>query len=392
MVDAAMIYSQLKINNKNWKTLLQAHSSKHLHHALLFYGPAGSGKSGHAIELAAFINCEQRENSGPCGHCPSCKKIKSFQHSNIKLIIPYPRKGNLDKKSPSIKALTDANLDLLRNQMAKMGRNPYFKMELPNANTILINSIRELRHEIYMSTPDKGSRIIFIFSAEMLCVPNHASANALLKILEEPPDNTYFILVTSKPDLLLDTIISRCQKMYFPSLKAGDVETYLTSDGVNSADARLISRLSNGNIHLAENYKSRVIELYDDVKTILNAVFTRNPQMWSKLHLKIRNLKQSSRIGLGYFFGLGIYAFRDMLMLAQTSEKDRVIFVENMGKYEKILLRFPDADWAECISLMEDAQAFIRANGYPPLVINSMLMEMGEVIQGKEIKRFSIID
>lgn len=387
-----MIYSQLKINKKNWKSLLQAHASERLHHALLFYGPEGSGKTGHAIELAANINCEQKVASGPCGECPSCKKIKSFQHSNIKLIIPYPRKSNLDKKSPSIKALTDANLDLLRSQMAKMGRNPYFKMELPNANTILINSIRELRHEIYMSTPDKGSRIIFIFSAEMLCVPNHASANALLKILEEPPDNTYFILVTSKPNLLLDTIVSRCQKMFFPSLLVADVETYLKSDGVNSADARLISRLSDGNIHLAENYKSRVIGVYDDVKTILNAVFTRNPQMWSKLHLKVRNLKQNSKIGLGYFFGLGIYAFRDMLMLAETSDKDKIIFVENMEKYEKILLRFPKADWAECISLMEDAQAFIQANGYPPLVINSMLMEMGEVIQGKEIKRFSIID
>ncbi len=385
-----MIYDKLILNRRNWERLALACQRNHLHHALLFYGPDGTGKVGHAVELAAFINCEQPGGNGACGSCPSCKKVRSFQHSNVKLVIPYPRKSGLSKRAPSIKALTDADLKSLRQQMDLLGKDPYHRIELANANTILINSIRELRTDIYMSTPDRGSRIILIFHAEMLCIPSPESANALLKILEEPPEKTYFILVTSHPDKLLETILSRCQKIYFPQLRVESVEELLIKSGVSHDDARLLARLSEGSIHLAKNFQDSVIRLYEDGRILLNAVFSLNPAMWLNLQQKVRNLKLKSKHELEYFFRIGIFSFRDMLMLKETGDPAKVIFTENRDNYLKILDKYPQADWSECIAILEDAAEFIFTNGHIPLVLNAMLMEMRSVIRGKKLQRFTL--
>ena len=83
-----MIYSNLLNNQKNWQHLCHAWKSGRLPHALLFHGPPGTGKEGHALELAAMLNCQEVEDEGACGNCPSCKKTKSFQHETVKLILP----------------------------------------------------------------------------------------------------------------------------------------------------------------------------------------------------------------------------------------------------------------------------------------------------------------
>ena len=204
-----MIYKNLIINNKIWNHLSSAWTFKKLPHALLFYGATGSGKEAHAIELSALVNCVNPTENGACGTCPSCKKIKTFQHGNVSLVIPYPRRKNIEKKDPSIKALSNKDITTLREKMEDMGENPYSKIELENANTILLNSIRDLRKEIYMSSSEGCWKVVLIFDAEKLCIPQPESANALLKILEEPPPNTIFILVTSNYNLMIDTIKSR---------------------------------------------------------------------------------------------------------------------------------------------------------------------------------------
>ena len=90
-----MINPDLIINKKNWSRLIRSWKNTKLPHALLFHGPAGSGKEGHAVELAALLNCTASQNEGPCGNCPSCKKTKSFQHESVKLILPIPGKNKI---------------------------------------------------------------------------------------------------------------------------------------------------------------------------------------------------------------------------------------------------------------------------------------------------------
>ena len=128
--------------------------------------------------------------------------------------------------------------------------DPYYSIQVSNANTILINSIREIKREISFSTLNNDWKIYLIFQAEKLCSPNPASGHALLKLLEEPPLKTLFILVSSKPDTILDTIHSRCQKMYFPQISKRKLENQLIKNGIDQNEAVLIAQISGGNINI----------------------------------------------------------------------------------------------------------------------------------------------
>ena len=96
-----MIYSNLLINHKNWKYLFRTWKKGRFPHALLLHGSNGTGKEGHALELAAMLNCREVQDEGACGYCSSCKKTKSFQHENVKLILPLPR-GKIASSNDSI--------------------------------------------------------------------------------------------------------------------------------------------------------------------------------------------------------------------------------------------------------------------------------------------------
>ncbi|MFC1618997.1 hypothetical protein ACFL45_03535, partial [Candidatus Neomarinimicrobiota bacterium] len=247
-----MIYPNLIPHQSQWQRLVTAFRQERLAHAYLFYGPAGSGKEGHAIELAAMVNCLQPAESGfegACGKCSSCAKARTMQHPNIQLVVPLPRRNPITKEDPPLKALKQGDLDDLTGQIATKAQDPYFKIKLVGAQSILINSVRELRRTAYLKPGEPGWRVILVFEAEKLCYPQPAAANALLKLLEEPPDWTVFILVTDRPHLLLDTIRSRCLGLHFPQLATEDVAAYLqTHHELGEVDAGILAQVTGGNL------------------------------------------------------------------------------------------------------------------------------------------------
>ena len=103
-----------------------------LPHAFIFHGPEGSGKEAHAIELAMLLNAQQ-----------DIKNI-NFQNPNINLIIPFPREKSINKKSDSLKAISDKSLEMLIEMKKQKIKNPYNKVRFDKATSILINSIRDI--------------------------------------------------------------------------------------------------------------------------------------------------------------------------------------------------------------------------------------------------------
>ena len=104
------------------------------------------------------------------------------------------------------------------DNIKRKSENPFHKIRVPNANRILIQSIRALRRKLYLKTQSSGRKVVLVFDAHLLNSGLGEAANAFLKILEEPPLNTTIILVTDYMELLLPTILSRCQKIAFPRL------------------------------------------------------------------------------------------------------------------------------------------------------------------------------
>ena len=387
-----MIYDSLMIHTEIWNNLLNVVSSERLPHALLLHGNDGSGKEAHAIELSALINCNLRSENGACGNCPSCKKIKSFQHGNIKLILPYPRGKISSSNDPSIRGLTEKNIEKLREMMLEKGKNPYARIEIENARTILINSIREVKKELYMSRIDDGWTVVLIFEAEKLCIPQATSANALLKVLEEPPEKTIFILVTSEVSAIMDTIRSRCQQIYFPPLSSASIKEVLIKNNVPENKTKVISNIASGNVRLALDLSGNIDELFSDLKLMIKAFYSSSPTTWQEVINRTSTLKRRSLNELSYFFRTSILYMRDLHLAKYDSSDDNLIFNNLDTHIRKIIIDYPNANWNECINILENTFENIQRNGYLPLMITTMLIEIKQQILGKKLKPFSIHD
>ena len=259
------------------------HLTNKIPNAFIFSGEEGVGKEAHAIEFSALLNCRRTDdNQFACGDCRSCLKIKSFRHEEIHFVHPGPSPKN---KSDMI--LDQKTIDELNNNYKLKSSNPYHKINVENSTTIPINSIRSLKKKLYYSKSDENWSVVLIFDSEKLCIPKAESANSLLKILEEPPERTLFILMTSNINLLIPTIQSRCQKVYFKNLSASDLREYsVTNLNDNLTDE--IIELSNGSLSkLLDNINNNKA---NELKKLTNYFYSQDISSIEKFLTSLNNM------------------------------------------------------------------------------------------------------
>ena len=182
-------------------------------HALLLQGRSGIGKLDLAKNLSQSLLCQTPDTSGmACGVCASCGWFMQSNHPDYRLLTPVEEGDATEDEPAAIK---------------KSGKK----------NQISIDQVRELASFMELSSHhSSGPRIVLIYPAEAL---NPSSANALLKMLEEPPVGMMFILVSHQPQRLLPTIRSRCQKIDMPVPTHKVAMAWLNQQGIIDADERL---------------------------------------------------------------------------------------------------------------------------------------------------------
>lgn len=397
-----MIYSDLISQPEQWNRLVEAYDRERLAHAYLFYGPAGSGKEGHAIELAALVNCTGNGKSesllsasdgssrtakdGACGCCPSCQKVQVLQHPNIQLVVPLPRHVAITKDDSPLKALTPADLDDLTNQIAVKAGDPYFTIHLKGAQSILINSVRELRRTAYLKPGEWGWRVILIFEAEKLCTGEGAAANALLKLLEEPPDRTIFILVTNRPHLLLDTIKSRCLGLYFPALDLDQVSGYIVKQcGLDEEQARILARVTGGNLIQARQLADSSVEPLRKLEELVGDLLAAEPSHWQHQVADLARLCRSQSLEFTYHMQLLQMWLRDLMVLNKTGDGGQITFASHITELRQCLNTWPHADWAAASATIEPTLSNLERNINPTLALTNMILSLREAICAQPI-------
>ena len=195
-----------------WQHIMQQGAK--MPHALLLRGRAGTGKHDFALSVAKAILCSQASAlQHACGNCPSCNWFTEGTHPDFMLIGPE----DADNAEESSSNTT--------------------KKKIAKKSQISVAKIRQLLDYLALSSHQvNGYRVIIISPADML---NGVSANALLKMLEEPPTNTLFLLVTSQPQRLLPTITSRCQAADMPLPSRADALAWLNLQQVKNAENSL---------------------------------------------------------------------------------------------------------------------------------------------------------
>ena len=384
-----MIYHDLIMQEKIWTRLNNYAIKQKIPNAFLFYGDNGCGKEAHAIEFAALINCDSIKDNRSCGKCNSCKKIKKLQHGNVKLIHPLPTGNKKSTSSSPFSALTKSELEDYQKKLALKISNPYYKINLPKANSILINSIRLLKKDLLLSNIEKGWNIVIVLDAEKLCYPSNVSANALLKILEEPPSKTLFILTTSSYSKIIDTIKSRCQNIFFPKISNNKLNQFIKDD-ISDIDKEVITNISNGNINLIKQLEESIDNIYNDLKLFINACYSSDYKYNDKITQKVSLLKRNSETELLIFFRIIMVYFKDLFVFSESKDIKYLIYKKLDKHYYKITKYHTDVNWNLCIEIIDNTLNNIYRNASIPLSINGMLIEIHEVIMKKETNMFNI--
>jgi len=222
------IFGQEKVK----KSLTRLFQSEALYHGLIFFGGDGVGKDAVAIRLATLLTKDGAQNDN------------FTENGNIKFITALPRGKNENDSDGPLDKIPFAEFENIRDELQAKGINPYHKITIPNANDIKINSIRDIQKFLSFSSETSQKRVIIISGAENM---NETAQNALLKNLEEPPDNTYFILTTNNLTLIRETIISRCQTIQFSPLMEDEIEEILQKYfNRNKDEAYIVSKIAEG--------------------------------------------------------------------------------------------------------------------------------------------------
>ena len=359
-----------------WERLSQIRISKQVGGAYLFSGPVGCGKESLAIRFAQLLNCETSSEK-PCDICPSCQRFHQLQHEKLKLIFPLPAvRKKKDDGSGTSSTIGKGDMELVTEAIAKKAEDHFHKIKIPKSTRILIQSIRELRKTLYLKSEPSGRKIVLIFDAHLLSVGMGEAANALLKILEEPPENTTLILVTDHVELLLPTILSRCQRVGIPRLNDIFIQDWLQMKMVKDSEIQLLAGLSQGNIHQARFLIAQPIgDLLKLVNGLIKMITNDNPDHWRKFTQTYSRLARQDSATLSFHFMMLKIWFRSANRLARRVDD---ILHETSFKpgMERLISTNPNADFSAITFELEDAILSIPMNLYMPLILTNLLLRI----------------
>jgi len=240
-----MLFSEIIGQQEIKKRFIRTVSEQRIPHAQLLRGTEGVGKLALAIAYAQYICCENRTATDSCGVCPSCVKYKKLAHPDLHFVFPVIKPAGRQTV-----VCDDFIADFRKMVLGKMyfSVNEWFAEISDDAKQGLIysNESEEIIRKLSLKTYESDYKIMIIWLPEKM---HETCANKLLKILEEPPEKTVFLLVSNEPDQLITTILSRTQHVHIPRLSESEISNTLLRNNnleIEPDDAQYAAHIANG--------------------------------------------------------------------------------------------------------------------------------------------------
>ena len=309
-------------------TMLQGMLTKGaLPHALILAGPAGVGKGLTAQTLAAAILCGRTH---PFSICPNCAALARQSHAG------------------------------------------FFRI-LPDGNAIKIDQIRALQHEAGLGAAT-GSRVCIIEDAEKMTLQ---AGNSLLKLLEEPPDGFYFILLTSSPHALLGTIRSRCVMLKFLPLTADVLAQALADDGHDKNHSMLAARLSGGRLGKALGLlEPNGLARRDEALQIIRAVTQQQGNWFFPLVSRLDKRPASEIQELLRYLTV---IFRDIMILQTTGSQALLYNTDCLDELQQTAGLWPHNAPPAAVRSVRAADRALAANANSRLTLEGLLIALADM-------------
>lgn len=323
-----------------WQRLTEMVREERLPHAIMLCGPQGCGKMALALAFASYLLCQNREgHDEACGECRQCKMLEKWGHPD--LLFSYPT-----IKTPAMgsehKPVSEDFAEEWRNMIS---RSPYFNIEqwmteigAENQQAIITaGESDELNRKLSLKSSQGGYKVSVIWLPERM---NIECANKILKLIEEPPSHTVFIMVSENPDNLLETIRSRVQRIDVKKTDNESIQKALVSKyGITDDDAMRVARLANGDWLTAVGELTADSENKDfltDFQSLMRLAYQRNVRELKRWSDNINSYgREKQKRFLTYFLRLiresFMYNFQQPDLSYLTSQEEA--FTANFARF-----------------------------------------------------------
>jgi DNA polymerase III subunit delta' len=370
-----MNYSEVIAQTESKSRLQSMVEENRVPHALMFTGPEGSGNLPLAIAFATHLLCKNKAHQGACGTCSACIQLNKLTHPDLHLVFPIALTSEIRNSDYWVKEFRAAFL-----------KNPYLSLEdwfneinADNKQPLIgADEAGDILRKLSYTSFEGQYKILLMWLPEKM---NLDAANKILKVLEEPSDNTIFLLASHQPDQLLPTILSRVQSIPLGKLSNEDVSSSLQSKfGKTAEEAGQIAMLADGNF----NEAIRMLEedelghnMMNHFQTFMRLAFSFDfPKVlaWVDENAALGRERQKR------FFQYGLEVFRDCLMynyghrdLVRLSGSERSFLEKfapfvNQKNYEKLIEEFN----SNCY--------YIERNANPKILFLDLIMKCNALI------------
>ncbi len=375
-----MLFKEIVGQDDIKKRLTQTVKDNRISHAQLLLGPAGSGNLALAFAYAQYIFCSNKSEHDSCGECSSCLKMQKIAHPDFHFVFP------VYKIKDGRETLSD---DLLADMREALTQNPYLELDefldhhgIENKQAqIYVGESASILRKLSFKAYEGEYRIVIIWKPEKM---NVQAANKILKMIEEPPERTLFIMVAENTDLMLATILSRTQMVKIKKTDDASMQTALVERfNLSPENALRITHLADGNFSAAMKMAAEGDDSTDNTQRFRDwmlACYKNNiPEMlnWSEKLASTDEGREKQKAFLAFCQNM----FRKALMqtystpeLARMTDNERNFFL-------KFSTFVNGNNIMEITAELDSASYHIERNAYPKLLFFDLSLKLGNLLR-----------
>lgn len=352
-------------------------------HAQLLLGKLGYGGLPVALAFAQYLHCHNPSATDSCGECPSCRKAEKFVHPDIHFSIPTV---SLGKNKPPI---TD---DFIHDWREAISGNPYLSLydwlrrhnaENKQAN-ITVREAEEILRKLNLKTFESKYKVLIMWLPEYL----REVGNKLLKILEEPPEGTVFLLVAENSEQLLNTILSRTQILKVKKIRRETLANMLVQrHGMTEGEAVKMAAIANGDCNEALRLLNNTVDENAERFTQWMACLLKEKggavENLTALHKWTEDFGKIGRENQKNFIAYALFFLREAMVTGMLGEASPALSTNEQHLAEKIKHRLAWQQLQQLNEWLNTTYYYIERNANPRLQLMTLSLRAGRLFHGR---------
>lgn len=373
-----MQFSEIPGNDKEKKALIYEAKENRVSHAQLFLGPEGSAKLPLAIAFSAYLLCDEPGPTDSCGKCQHCTKVAKLIHPDLHFVFPVV----LSKEDKV--ATSD---DLLRQWIEFVLKNPYFDLnnwqqhlDVLGKNAVIgVEESRHVLQKLSLKSFSGKYKIMIIWLPEKM---NNQAANKLLKMLEEPPEETLFLLLSDSIETILPTIISRTQLLKVSPFDNDDIAWFLDKKfGIDKTVAYSVAGLAQGSmteaVAIASGDENQHV-YFDLFVKMMRTAYAANAFELMSIAEEIAALQKEQQKN---FVKYGLHLFRESIILNYMKGELVNLRNEERAFLEKFARYINNQNITELNQEFNDAHYHLERNANAKILFTDLVIKLTKLIK-----------